>query len=148
MSMLDIISENAQQKLWEDFGKCFSTEFAEDFLQTLLTLMKIVFVVDHEFRKNIKDFDGRYQFSSVDGLQVSAIFQNGRMMVEDDVVIDNPHITITFRDGKTLMDFLLAPRQDILGSMLRHDVSTDGNLNYLYKFGYMAKKLQLMMPHA
>ena len=40
----------------------------------------------------------------------------------------------------------MSPRQDILGSMLRHDVGTEGNLNYLYKFGFMAKQLQLMMP--
>jgi len=70
------------------------------------------------------------------------------MEVTDDVLIADPHITITFRDGRTLMKFLLAPKQDILGSMLRHDVVTEGNLNYLYRFGYMAKRLQLMMPAA
>jgi hypothetical protein len=28
--------------------------------------------------------------------------------------------------------------------MLRQDVAVDGNLNYLYKFAFMAKRLQLM----
>jgi hypothetical protein len=42
-----------------------------------------------------------------------------------------------------LMGFLLSPKPDILGSMLRQDISIDGNLNYLYKFAYMAKHLQL-----
>lgn len=144
--MLDWINKTAQKKLWADFEKCFSTEFAEEFLQTLLTLMQIVFVLNHEYRRNIKNFNGRYQFCSEDGLQVSAIFHNGRMKVEDDILIDKPHITITFRDGKTLMNFLISPKQDILGSMLRHDVRTEGNLNYLYKFGFMAKELQLMIP--
>lgn len=144
--MLDWINKTAQKKLWADFEKCFSTEFAEEFLQMLLTLMQVVFVLNHEYRRNIKNFNGRYQFCSEDGLKVSAIFHNGRMKVEDDVLIDNPHITITFRDGKTLMNFLISPKQDILGSMLRHDVRTEGNLNYLYKFGFMAKELQLMIP--
>jgi len=144
--MLDLINEKVQEQLWADFARCFSTEMAEDFLQTLLTLMKIMFVVDYEYRRNIEKFDGRYQFCSEDGLRVSAVFHNGRMEVKDDVLIENPHITITFRDGKTLMNFLLSPRQDILGSMLRHDVRTEGNLCYLNKFGYMAKRLQLMMP--
>jgi len=144
--MFDVITEQTQKRLWADFEKCFQTEMAEEFLQTLLTLMQIVFVVNLEYRKNIKDFNGRYQFCSEDGLKVSAVFAKNRMIVEDDVMIDSPDITITFRDGKTLMNFILSPRQDILGSMLRHDVRTDGNLNYLYKFGFMAKQLQLMMP--
>lgn len=144
--MIDLISNKVLQNLWEDFSRCFTEEAAEEFLETLLTLMKIVFVVNQEYRKNIEKFEGRYQFCSEGGLKVAVVFRNGRMKVEDDVVLDDPHITITFRDGKTLMNFILSPRQDILGSMLRHDVRTDGNLNYLYKFGFMAKQLQLMMP--
>lgn len=144
--MLDYIAQSAQEKLWENFRNCFESETAEEFLQVLLTLMQIMFVLNHEYRRNIKNFDGRYQFSSVDGqVTMSAVFKNGRMEVMEKV-IDNPHITITFRDGKTLLNFMISPRQDILGSMLRHDVRTDGNLNYLNKFGFMAKQLQLMMP--
>lgn len=144
--MFNLVNEKAQQQLWADFAGCFTSEIAEEFLEKLLSLMQIVFVINPEYRKNIKNFNGRYQFCSEDGLKVSATFHNGRMEVKDDVLIDNPHITITFRDGKTLMNFILSPRQDILGSMLRHDVRTEGNLNYLYKFGFMAKQLQLMMP--
>ncbi len=154
--MLDLITEKHQKKSFEDFRRCFSreedfrkcftTEMVEDFLKTLLSLMKIAFVVNHEYRRNIKKFEGRYQFCSEDGLKVAVLFHKGRMTVEDDVLLDDPHITITFRDGKTLMNFIISPKQDILGSMLRHDVSTEGNLNYLYKFGFMAKQLQLMMP--
>lgn len=144
--MLDQITQAAQKKLWQDLSKCFTTEMAEEFLETLLKLMQIVFVINHDFRLNIKDFDGRYQFCSEDGLKVAVVFHRGRMEVKDDVMLDDPHVTITFRDGKTLMNFIISPRQDILGSMLRHDVRTDGNLNYLYKFGFMAKQLQLMMP--
>ena len=42
------------------------------------------------------------------------------------------------------MNYLLSPKPDILGSVLRQDVMVSGNLNYLYKFAYMAKRLQLM----
>ena len=146
--MLEMITAKAQDKLWKNFSRCLAAEAAEEFLETLLTLMKIMFVVNPEYRENIRDFDGRYQFCGRDGLKVAAVFRRGRMEVTDDVLIADPHITITFRDGRTLMKFLLAPKQDILGSMLRHDVVTEGNLNYLYRFGYMAKRLQLMMPAA
>ena len=65
--MLDIIGQKATEKFWEDFRKCFESEVAEEFLQSLLTLMQIVFVVNHDYRRNIKKFDGRYQFCSKDG---------------------------------------------------------------------------------
>ena len=31
--------------------------------------------------------------------------------------------------------------QDILNSLLANDVEVDGNLNYVYKFGFMARDL-------
>lgn len=144
--MLNSIAQSAQDKLWEKFRNCFESEAAEEFLKILLTLMQISFVLNPEYRRNIKNFAGRYQFMSADGqVTMAAVFREGRMEVMEKT-IDRPHITITFRDGRTLLNFIISPRQDILGSMLRHDVRTNGNLNYLNKFGYMAKQLQLMMP--
>ena len=43
------------------------SEFAEEFLQTLLNLMSLMFVINQDYRNNIKDFVGRYQFLSEDG---------------------------------------------------------------------------------
>lgn len=144
--MFDVIGTKGMEKLWTDFGNCFDSELAEEFLQSLLTLMQIVFVVNHQYRGNIEDFNGRYQFCSEDGeVTVGVIFSNKRMKVVEGI-IDKPHITVTFRNGRTLLNFIISPRQDILGSMLKHDVRTEGNLNYLYKFGFMAKQLQLMIP--
>jgi hypothetical protein len=144
--MFDVIGQKATEKLWENFRNCFDSELAEEFLQSLLTLMQIVFVVNHDYRSNINKFNGRYQFCSEDGeVTIGVLFGNNRMTVVESM-INNPHITVTFRDGRTLLNFIISPRQDILGSMLKHDVRTEGNLNYLYKFGFMAKQLQLMMP--
>ena len=144
--MLDKITDAAQKRLWKNFKDTFSSSVAENFLETLLNLMKIVFVVNPDYRRNIENFKGRYQFLSKDEqLKVGVVFGGGRMKVVDEK-IERPDITIAFRDGRTLLDFIFSPRQDILGAMLRHDVETTGNLNYLYKFGHMAKQLQLMMP--
>ncbi len=144
--MLDLFTQKTLQHLWNKFEDSLTSEAAEEFLQILLTLMEIMFVIDQDYRKNIRKFNGRYQFRSADGrITVAAVFAGGRMRVLEEE-IDDPHITVTFRDGRTLINFILAPRQDILGSMLRHDLKTRGNLNYLYKFGFMAKQLQLMMP--
>ena len=140
--------QNQIKNTWTRFQQNVETEAAEEFLELLLNAMKIMFVINHDYRKNIKKFEGRYQFKSKDGrLTIAALFKNGRMRVKEET-IENPNITITFRDGKTLFNFLLSPKQDILGSMLRQDVQTDGNLNYLYRFGFLAKRLQLIMRPA
>jgi hypothetical protein len=74
---------------------------------------------------------------------VSAVFRDNKMKVSEKP-IDNTNIIVNFKDGKALMNYILSPKPDILGSILRQDVTFDGNLNYLYKFAYMAKRLQLL----
>ncbi len=136
------------QAAMKNFSDCLTSEFAEDFLQLLLGLMSVVFMIDKDFRKNIEGFNGRYQFKSKDGnITVAALFEDGRLEVREDE-IPNPDITVLFKDGKALMGYLLTPKPDILGSMLRQEVSIDGNLNYLYRFAFMAKRLQLMAAGA
>lgn len=121
------------------------SEFAEEFLELLLKSMSMVFLINFRgFRKNIEGFKGRYLFKSRDNnITVAAVFEHNRMKVEERI-IDNPDITVTFKDGKALLNYILSPKPDILGSVLRQDVSPNGNFNYLYKFAYMAKRLQLM----
>jgi hypothetical protein len=130
------------------FSESLASEFAEDFLMLLLNLMSAVFLFDRDFRKNIKGFDGRYLFKSKDGrLTVAALFGNNRLKVKEEEITD-ADITIFFKDGKALMNYLLSPKPDILGSILSQEVSLDGNLSYLYKFAFMAKRLQLMATMA
>ncbi len=132
----------------ESFSDCLTAEVAEEFLQLLLNLMSVVFLLDHDFRKNIEGFNGRYQFKSKDGcITMAALFGDDRLEVREGEIPD-PDITVLFKDGKALMGYLLTPKPDILGSMLRQEVSLDGNLNYLYKFAFMAKRLQLMATGA
>ena len=143
--MLETIAHNRLSQLWQNFLQSLETEAAEEFLELLLNAMRLMFAINRDYRDNIRKFTGRYQFNSKDRrMTIAAVFNNGRMSVKEKI-IENPDITVTFRDGRTLFNFLLSPKQDILGSMLRQDVQTDGNLNYLYRFGFLAKRLQLMM---
>ncbi len=48
---------------------------------------------------------------------------------------------MTFRNPVALRDFLFSKNQDVLQSLLKNEVTVEGNLNYLYKFGFMAKDL-------
>lgn len=143
--MPNIISRWILGKRGREFIDSAESEFAEKFLEALMNAMKIAFVWVKDFRKNIKDFNAKYFFKSRDeDITVSAIFENGKMIISEKKP-DDPNVTIVFRNAKTLRDFLLSPKQDILGSMLRQDITINGNLNYLYKFAYMAKRLQLMV---
>jgi hypothetical protein len=144
--MIELIQKQVYDGLWRQLNNCIESEVAEEFLQTLLTLMKIMFAIQPDYRRNIVNFNGRYQFASKDGeVTVAAIFEKSRMKVVEGI-IENPNITVTFRSGKALLKFLLSPKQDILISMLNREIQTDGNLNYISKFGYMSKRLLQLMP--
>jgi hypothetical protein len=127
------------------FIEAFKSEVAEEFLELLLTLMSLVFWLDKDFRRNIQGFCGRYLFCSADrSITVAAVFKDNRLKIYEKE-IDNTDVTVVFRNSKALMDFIISPKPDILGSLLRQDVTINGNLNYVYKFAYMAKHLQLMV---
>jgi hypothetical protein len=141
-----ILLRNIRAKtLQKHFLNCIESEVAEEILELLLKLMSLVFFLDKDFKRNIENFNGRYLFKSRDNkITMAAIFRDNRMKVYEKS-IDRTNITVTFRNAKALMDYLLSPKPDILGSILRQDVTIDGNLNYFYKFAYMAKHLQLMV---
>jgi hypothetical protein len=135
----------ATEKIFQKWLDNMQSESAEEFLGLLLKGMALVFELNlGNFRKNIEGFTGRYLFASKDkGITVSVIFDKGKMKVYE-ATIDDADIVITFRNDKALMDYIFSPKPDILGSMLRQDVTLNGNLNYLYKFAFMAQRLRLM----
>ena len=141
-----ILLRNFRAKtLQKRFLNCIESEFAEEFLELLLKLMSLVFFLDKDFKRNIENFNGRYLFKSRDNkITVAAIFRDNQMKVYEKN-IDRTDVTVNFKDAKALMNYLLSPKPDILGSILRQDVTIDGNLNYLYKFAYIARHLQLMV---
>ncbi len=128
------------KEIFESFG----SEATEEFLELLLNAMRLSYLFNKNFRKNIEGFDGRYLFRSRDGkIAIAAIFESGKMHVKEKE-IGNTDITVSFRSAKALRAFIFSPKPDILGSVLRQDVVVDGNFNYMYKFAFMAKRLQLM----
>ncbi len=111
------------------------------FLELLLKGMDIAFCLSKGYRKNIKNFNGRYLFRTANNVVVAAAtFKNGNMDVHRDT-IENWDVAITFKDTKALKDFIFSKNQDILESLLKNEVEVDGNLNYIYKFGFLARDL-------
>jgi len=142
--ILGFIFSGRRRKQLDTFTKSMQSEFVEEFLKALLSLMKTMFFLNKNFRRNINNFKGRYLFKSRDNkITVAAVFDKNKMNVFEKN-IDDANVTVTFKDQKALMDFLLSPNPDILNSVLKQEVTFDGNLNYLYKFAYMARRLQII----
>ena len=113
----------------------------DKFLELLLRAMDLSFCLSRSYRKNIKNFKGRYLFRTADNVVAAAItFANANMKVYDKE-IDKWNVRITFKDAPALQAFLFSKNQDILDSILKNEVEVDGNLNYINKFGFMARDL-------
>jgi hypothetical protein len=140
--------DQAVQKLSDQLLESLESETAETFLEILLGFMQVKFLFDRKFRKNIEveNFLGSYKFctSNPNGgkVKVLAEFANRKMRVREDIDAAAT-VTVTFENGKALRNFLLSPKPDILECILRNEVVTSGNLNYLNKFAFMANHLVL-----
>ena len=113
----------------------------DKFLELLLKGMDLAFYLSKSYRKNIKDFKARYVFRTQDRLVgVTANFRNGDMRVHEGAQ-DDWDARITFKNAAALRSFIFSKDQDIINALLKNEVEVDGNLNYIYKFGFMARDL-------
>ncbi len=137
-----VLLKNSEAKsIAERFLQSLESEFVDESLFLLLSLFCLVFKVDKNFRKNIENFNGRYLFNSRDKkVEVGVVFKNGKMKVESSG-ISKADVVVTFNDVPSLMKFVLSKDPNILNAVLNQTIVIDGNLNYIYKFGYMAQHL-------
>lgn len=120
----------------------FRSNATDDFLELLLRGMDLAFCLCRGFRKNIQGFKARYVFATADGtVGATADFQAGDMRVLS-AAEQGWNVQVTFANGAALRNFLFSKDQDILNSLLANDVEVDGNLNYIYRFGFMVRDLE------
>ncbi len=129
------------QRLAKELKVQFEGELTGKFLQSLLKAMHWAFLLVPGYCDNIRDFRGKLVFRTADGnVATAALFDMGNMFVEDRA--EAPYdVRVTFTDADALWSFLLSENQDVLDSILANTVDVDGNLNYLYRFGFLAKDL-------
>ena len=133
--------------LGKRFLKSLEDEAAETFLKALFFLLKVKFTIDPAFRRNIENFKGLYQFKSKDdGLAVLLEFDDGDISFREGLS-DDATVTVIFKDGRSLIGFLLSQKKDVFRSLLNNEINVSGNMNYIYKLGYMANHLQLELTH-
>ncbi len=113
----------------------------DKFMELLLRGMDLALCLSKGYRKNIKNFEGRYVFRTADNVvAASATFKNGDMKVHTEA-IDDWDVRVTYKNAAALRNFIFSKDQEILDSILANDVEADGNLNYIYKFGFMSRDL-------
>ena len=146
------ISASAMQKfyakvrLWSGrkrMVKAIMSEMTETFLEVLLWGMRLYLIIDPDYRRNINDFHGLLRFRDRAGqVDVLVKFAHGKMTTSEDPV-PVADVTIFFKEERSLRNFIIAPKRDILNSLLHNEINISGNFNYLYKFGFMANHLLL-----
>jgi len=137
----DRLARRLMRKEIEDLQRALEGTLTDKFLEILLGGMGLAFLLLRGFRRNLAGFSGRYLFRTADGtVAAGARFASGHMHVLHEA--DNAYdVAVTFKDPAALRKFLFSKDQDILASILVNEVSVDGNLNYIYKFGFMARDL-------
>ena len=139
MEETGLVDPEANQ-LVEHLGKRFS----ENALDWTLRAMSFAVSLNKELRQDIREFHGRYMFRIKDtDIVTSIVFDNGRMQVSDRK-IDDVDVALTFKNARAFFDLVLSPNSDVVGALLSQDIAVDGNLNYIDKFVYMARRLQRM----
>lgn len=117
---------------------CIEGNVIDNVLDLLLKLMGLMFQLDHDYRRNIENFQATYVFTDFSGNFYTAVeFNNGKMKVTNQKVT-NPTFKLIFRDTNALISVLFQGATDILNAMLNQEVDFEGNINYMSKFGYMA----------
>jgi hypothetical protein len=157
---LDRCEPSEALKIWENAVKKFlgsvEAETAETILEGLLLFMKTRFLIDpiiigSNFRENIDEFEAKYQFRSKSGdINVLVKFHNGDMDWEESLSQD-VNASLEFKDGQALVNYLfnylVLQDRDFLKSMTKNEIKVSGNLNYLYKFLFMANHMLLEATH-
>lgn len=131
------------QELGGKFLDSLADETAEAFLLGLSFLLKVKVALDPAFRRNIENFQAVYQFKSKDdGVGVLLEFDDGDVNYREGLS-DDATFTVVFKDGGGLIRFLISQKKDVIQALLNNEIQVSGNLNYIYKLGFMANHLVL-----
>jgi hypothetical protein len=120
----------------ENFG-------VEEAVIALLDAMAAYYDLTGAHNTSIANFNGvcviRTRQAS-DHIAASAEFANGRMSVYRGE--RKPwQVCITFVDADALWAFLISGAADVLDLLLKNSAQIEGNANYFYRFGFLAREL-------
>lgn len=126
---------------------------ATAYVDVILRTMSLYFRLSPTFRRQLKDtktgryryvFEARFLFRTRDdSVVLHAIFADGQMRLGHGR-ITNPDLTFTFKNPAAMRRLFSPTRPaDPLTMMLENQLSVEGNLMYLAKFGHLSKEMNL-----
>jgi len=135
--LLDLVRRKARALEAELAGT-----LTDKFVEALFLSMEVAFILMGDYRRrNLRGFRASYVLRTADHkVAASAVFSRRKMKVKT-YAVPAPTVTITFKDPAALRRFLFSEDQDILRALLANEVEVDGNLNCVYKLGFMARDL-------
>lgn len=108
-----------------------------------LNLLAMIFDTRRKMRREIYNektgfyFNAKYQFTTKDdAFNVHVIFKDGKMTVADGKIND-PNITIYYKDKETLANLYNKSAEESLDYLLTNEMGYVGNMSYLTKFSYL-----------
>lgn len=117
-------------------------EFSEEVLKLVLRGMALAYMVWPEFRKNLHGFEMQYQFATdLDPSFNVAVICRHRWIGVREKWLSPPYVRIDFRDYRAVIDLLSNSKVDLVNEMLNQRLRVTGNLNYVFKLGYMVHHL-------
>jgi hypothetical protein len=117
-------------------------EASEEVLKLLLRWVAFAYTVWPGFWKHLKGFKMQYQFATdLDPSFNVALICRHRWMSVREEWLGPPNVRIDFRDWRAVIDLLTHPEADLVNEMLNQRIRVTGNLNYVFKLGYMLRHL-------
>ncbi|MFX1496031.1 MAG: pyruvate formate lyase family protein [Promethearchaeota archaeon] len=108
-----------------------------------LNLLAMIFDTRRKMRREIYNektgfvFNAKYQFITKDEkVSVYVIFKDGKMTVHEGK-IENPNITIYYKNKETLANLYDKSAEESLDYLLTNEMGYIGNMSYLTKFSYL-----------
>ena len=151
MESLSRLAEEVRESTGDLAGKwakSVRTDFSIAAFKLSLRMMGVAFAVVPRLRREILNektgftFNASYQFSTRDGeVDVYAVFSDGKMR-SGTGRLDNPDVTISYRDKETLAALYNKSPEESLDYILTNDMSCNGNMSYLMKFSYLTTLLK------
>lgn len=121
--------------------KAIENNLTDRFLELLLHGMKLGLLLLPGYRRNLNGWNATLIFCTRDKhIGATTHFKNDWMFIEE-TVSAKANSTVLFKDGSALRTFLFAKDQDIFNSLMANTVEVEGNLNHVYRFGFLAKDL-------
>ena len=112
-----------------------------------LNLLSMIFDTRRKMRAEIYNektgfnFNAKYQISTRDGgVNVFLIFKDGKMTVGEGK-IDNPNVTIYYKNKETLAKLFDKSAEESLDYLLTNEMGYVGNMSYLTKFSYITSQV-------